>query len=535
MQEINTAYSSFELIRKNNFLYVDKTKYIYQMIANKPRMIFLSRPRRFGKSLTLSTLDAAFRGKRELFKGLYIDSSDYDWKEYPVIHVDFGLCGATTAEDCALWINGKLDDIAAEYHVELAPALYYTKFDRLITVLAQRAPVVILIDEYDKMLSNNMYNPEVKAIRDVTRAFFEVIKAKNDLLRFVFITGVTKYSKVSIFSSMNNVRDYSMDEEYATAFGYTQEELEEYFGPYIEKGIESTGKDRALYMEELKNMYDGYRFVPGAETVYNPVSIGTFFDAGGKSFNGYWVDTGGTKLLMEAAKKVSYNIDSSLDEPLSREDITFFDILDIASSSVSLMEYKSLLLQTGYLTIKRSEDDGNTLFLGYPNGEVKSAFASIMLSVYAGGKNRTSLNSSRLRNAFEERDTAKAMTIIRSYFASLDYHLSSRSVEADYHLMLHCMLMAVDADVNVEVATNKGRIDGVLRTKNTIYVIELKRDESADAALKQIKDKTYADRYLAWRTDSPDHEIHLIGINFSSEEKNMTEWKEEVLEFDEKE
>ena len=528
MQEINTAYSSFELIRKNNFLYVDKTKYIYQMIANKPRRIFLSRPRRFGKSLTLSTLDAAFRGKRELFKGLYLDSTDYDWKEYPVIHVDFGLCGATTAEDCALWINGKLDDIAAEYAVELSPALYYTKFDRLISALSQRAPVVILIDEYDKLLSNNMYNPEVEAIREVTRAFFEVIKAKNNLLRFVFITGVTKYSKVSIFSSMNNVRDYSMSDEYACMFGYTQKELEEYFGAYIEKGVENTGKDRNTYLDDLKNMYDGYRFVPGAETVYNPVSIGTFFDAGGKAFNGYWVDTGGTKLLMEAAKKVNYNIDSSLDEPLSREDITFFDIVDIASASVSLMEYKSLLLQTGYLTINRAEDDGNTLFLGYPNGEVKSAFAAIMLSVYAGGKNN--LNSVRLRNAFEERDTSKAMTIIRSYFASLDYHLSSKSVEADYHLMMHCMLMAVDADVNVEVATNKGRIDGVLRTKNTTYVIELKRDESADAALKQIKDNSYTERYLAWRTDNPEHEIRLIGINFSSEVRNMTEWKEEILE-----
>lgn len=529
MQEINTAYSSFELIRKNNFLYVDKTRYIYNMIANKPRMIFLSRPRRFGKSLTLSTLDAAFRGKRELFTGLYIDSTDYDWKEYPVIHVDFGLCGATGADDCALWINDKLDDIAGEYGVTLAPALYYTKFDRLITVLSQRAPVVILIDEYDKMLSNNMYNPEVEAIRDVTRAFFEVIKAKNDLLRFVFITGVTKYSKVSIFSSMNNVRDYSMSDEYASAFGYTEKELETYFGSYIERGIENSGKDRETYLSELKSMYDGYRFAPGVETLYNPVSIGMFFASGGKTFNGYWVDTGGTKLLMEAAKKVNYNIDSSLDEPLSLENIAFFDIVDIASSSVSLMEYKALLLQTGYLTIKKSEDDGNTLFLGYPNVEVKSAFASIMLTVYAGGKKGTNLNSVRLGNAFENRDTVKAMTIIKSYFASLNYLLSSRSVEADYHLMFHCMLMAVDADVNVEVATNKGRIDGVLRAKNTIYVIELKRDESADAALNQIKDNSYMERYYAWCTDCPDYEIHLLGINFSSEERNISGWKEEVL------
>lgn len=194
------------------------------------------------------------------------------------------------------------------------------------------------------------------------------------------------------------------------------------------------------------------------------------------------------------------------------------------------MEYKFLLLQTGYLTIKRTEDDGNTLFLGYPNGEVKSAFASIMLTVYTDGKNGTNLNSVRLANAFENRDIQKAMRIIKSYFASLNYLLSSKSVEADYHLLLHCMLMAVDADVNVEVATNKGRIDAVLKTKNTIYVIEIKRDESADAALNQIKDNSYMEKYYAWLMDNPLYEIHLLGINFSSEERNIVEWKEEILD-----
>ena len=530
MKKIDTGNSSFAKLITGDNVYVDKTKYLYKLLQDGGTYYFLSRPRRFGKTLAVDTLEEIFRGKRSLFKGLYIDSTDYDWKEYPVVHFDFGLCGAKTAEECTLWINGKLDDIATEYSVELAPALYYTKFDRLITVLSQKAPVVILIDEYDKMLSSNIYNPNIEAIRDVLKGFFEVIKACYKKVKFVFITGVTKYAKLSVFSSMNNLNEISMDEPYSTMFGFTQSEIETYFDEYIEEGRKVLGCTREEYLNKLKNKYDGYRFAPNSETVYNPVSVCSFFAKGGTLFDNYWAETGGMKLLTDIAKKVNYNIDSSLSEPVAKEDITYFDIVDVASASVSLMEYKSLLFQSGYLTIKSVEDGGHTLFLDYPNGEVRTTFASIMLNSYAGGEGRINLNSVRLRNAFEDRDTAKAMTIIKSYFASLGYLLSSRSVEADYHLMLHCMLMAVDADVNVEVATNKGRIDGVLRTKSTIYVIELKRDESADVALKQIKDNCYTERYIAWLTDSPEYEIHLLGINFSSEERNITDWKEEVLQ-----
>ena len=193
------------------------------------------------------------------------------------------------------------------------------------------------------------------------------------------------------------------------------------------------------------------------------------------------------------------------------------------------MQYKSLLFQSGYLTIKNVEDEGNTVFLDFPNNEVKSAFASTMLNVYANVDTRVNLNSVRLRNAFEERNVEKAMMIIKSYFANVSYLLINKSKESDYHLMFHSMLVAIDCDINVEVETNRGRVDGVLRTKNTIYVIELKRDKSADEAINQIKDKCYIEKYLAWKIDNPNYEICLLGINFDSKERNINDWKMEIV------
>lgn len=530
MKEINTSYSSFELIRKNNFLYVDKTKYIYSMVGKGPKMIFSARPRRFGKSLAVSTLDALFRGRRDLFKGLYIDSRDYDWREYPVIHVDFGLCGARTAEECAQWINGKLDDIAEEYSIELPPSLFYTKFDRLISQLSQRAPVVILIDEYDKLLSNNIYNPEVEAVREVLRSFYEVIKAKNDSLRFVFITGVTKYSKVSIFSSMNNLRDYTMNQKYATAFGYTQKELEKYFKPYIEKGIKSSGTDKEAYLKKLKDMYDGYRFSPGAETVYNPVSIGSFFDDGGEDYESYWIDTGSMKLLMDIARKVRFNIVEDLDKSVNKGRISSFDVLEMTSGRITSLKYKALLLQSGYLTILNTDKKEKELYLGFPNEEVKTAFAMNIIKVYGTEEAEDNFDGDDLLKQFETGNTSRVIDNLYSVYAAIPYRSGQKTVEADYQGMFYAMMIVINADVNLECVTNKGRIDAVVKTPNHVYVIEFKKDESAESALDQIKDRGYWEQYKAWSSNDK-RKVHLLGINFSTVKRNIADWKEEIIEY----
>ncbi len=236
MKRISVSNPSFEEIRSNDCIYVDKTEYIYNLLNDRVNYYyFLSRPRRFGKTLTVDTLEQIFKGRRELFKGLYIDSTDYDWKEYPVIHIDFGSITYISEENLRCQIKNIVLETASKYHIVIPSSYEYNETLRLLIwkLADEKGKVVILIDEYDKLLSSNIYNPEVEAIRDVLKGFFEVIKASYNHLRFVFITGVTKYSKVSIFSSMNNLIDITMDEPFSTMLGFTQEEVERYFSDYI--------------------------------------------------------------------------------------------------------------------------------------------------------------------------------------------------------------------------------------------------------------------------------------------------------------
>ena len=300
-QKITTSYSSFETVRKEGYLYVDKTAYLYRLVTGSD-MYFLSRPRRFGKTLTVSTLEAIFQGRRELFKGLAIDALDYDWKTYPIIHIDFGDCGKSTPEGLDGWLKDRLEEIAGAYG---AGPLDMTKtsddlFAKLILLLSKKDKAVVLVDEYDKVLSDNVFSDHVEELRTVLGNFYQVVKTKGALLRFVFITGVTKYARLSVFSKMNNLKDLSMSPVYATMLGYTQKELEENFAGYIGQGVKDTGMGREAYLAKVREMYDGYRFAPGCETVYNPVSVGSFFDGsdgGGVRFNDYWIDTGGSVRL----------------------------------------------------------------------------------------------------------------------------------------------------------------------------------------------------------------------------------------------
>ena len=290
-----TANGSFENLRRGGYVYVDKTAYLHSLVRQEGNMFFLSRPRRFGKTLTISTLEAIFQGKRELFKGLAIDKTDYDWKTYPVVHIDFGDCGKSTPEGLDGWLKDRIEEIAEAYGVG---PLDKTKtsddlFAKLILLLSKKGKVVVLIDEYDKVLSDNVFSEKVEELRTVLGNFYQVVKTKGGLLRFVFITGVTRFARLSVFSKMNNLNDLSLLPAYATMLGYIQEELEENFAGYIDQGVKDTGMVREAYLGKVREMYDGYRFAPGCETVYNPVSVGLFFSNGcGQDFNDYWIDTG---------------------------------------------------------------------------------------------------------------------------------------------------------------------------------------------------------------------------------------------------
>lgn len=388
MKNILVENGSFEALIQGGYLYVDKTKYLYELLRNTGRYYFLSRPRRFGKSLTLSTFEAIFKAKRELFNGLYIDSTDYDWKEYPIIRIDFSKCARGTSDGVADWINKQTVAIATQYGIQLDKADGFDiNLDSLISCLAERDKVVVLIDEYDCILTNNINSEKIEELRAALKGFYAILKAQCENIRFCFITGVTKFSKLSIFSGMNNFTDISLDREYATMLGYTQQELEENFAIYIEKGTAQRNTTRNEYLSAVKTWYDGYKFSPNAETVYNPVSVGYFFSENSEEFKPYWIDTGGMSfVLTEIAKRVRFDMSLDTELEVSSSTLNGTDFIQMVKTNVSKDNFLSLLYQTGYLTIKKSEliEASYLITLGYPNKEVKKGLTEILLPLYMG-------------------------------------------------------------------------------------------------------------------------------------------------------
>ena len=527
MKRIDTSYSVFEDLIQSNNLYVDKTSYLYRLITQGKRYYFLSRPRRFGKSLTLSTLDAIFKGKRELFKGLYIDSTDYDWKGYPVIHIDFSDITFSEVNDLKRQIRNSIFEIARNYGVTFSSDYAYNEaLKYLIIELSKREKVVVLIDEYDSLLNNNINNENIEGIREVLRGFYSVLKASSANIRFCFITGVTKFSKMSIFSSMNNLVDISMSDEYSTMLGYTQEELEENFSEYIDKAIKEQNIEREEYLQEVKRWYDGYKFSANGESVYNPVSVGLFFSNGGIEFSNYWISTGGmTYLLTEIAKRVKFDASLSNCVKISKDRLCSTDIVQMLRTNISKENFLSLLYQTGYLTIKEATlvSGSYLLTLGYPNEEVENGLNEILLPAYVGSA-ANSFDNLVIKSYFDNGDVESAMATLSSIFASIPYYELVFDRESAWHSGFVCMMNIVGADIIPESATNKGRIDSVLKCPGDIYIIEFKFNQSAEKAIEQIKEKKYYESYL-----DTNKKIHLLGINFSTEEKNILEWKDEVI------
>ncbi len=527
MKDIITGNSSFEVLINGGYLYVDKTKYLYELIKNTGTYYFLSRPRRFGKSLTLSTLEAIFKGKRELFKDLYIDSTNYDWKEYPVIHLDFSTCIGDSSSDISDWINRKIIDIGISYGVKLSEeAKYNYNLDKLITELAKREKVVVLIDEYDSILSNNINSENLEEIRSTLRGFYSVLKSQSENIRMCFITGVTKFSKVSIFSAMNNLTDISVMNEYSSLLGYTQKELEDNFAEYIDAGFRKNGITKEEYLAKLKYWYDGYCFTAEGESVYNPVSIGSFFSQGGKVFRNYWISTGGmTSLLTDIAKRVNFDVSLTDELQISEDKLHNVDIIQMVQTEVTKENFLALLYHSGYLTIKKALPvrGDYLLTLGYPNEEVEKGLNEILFPAYLGSAAK-SFDKLVIVNCFDTGNVAKAMEIISSIFASIPYYELVFDSESAWHAGFVCMMNMLEADIISEQSTNKGRIDCVLRCPKDIYIIEFKFNQSAEVAIEQIKNNGYCEQYL-----TTEKKIHLLGINFSTEQKNIVEWKEEIL------
>ncbi len=516
MKKLPIGDSSFESIRQGNRLYVDKTRYIFQM-TDQGKYYFLSRPRRFGKSLTVSTLRCLFQGRKELFEGLWIaENTDREWKQHPVIVIDFNGISHDTPENLKKGLESSLRTIGAIYDIQLKESLLKEKFKELILSLHRKTgmPVVILIDEYDKPLTDHLGRGEkaletAKANRDILKHFLGVIKDGDvsDVLRFVFITGVSKFSRVSIFSELNNLDDITMNRHYAEMLGYSQHEMETCFVGHIGQFAKEYGQTPEQVLDSLRSYYNGYRFSEKDVRVYNPFSVLKALNE--QAFKNYWFETGTPTFLVNLLHENRWYL-PTIENMQATESV--FSVYEIER-----LQPEALLFQTGYITVKNVEEGLYTF--DYPNQEVKSAFLEILFYSYTEGNRDASrfvLLSKYLRledlNAFIETMTA--------VYASVPYALESRRDEAYFHTIFYLMVSASGVTAHSEVLTCDGRIDLLVEFPDKIYLIEFKCSQSADAALQQIRDKGYERKYR-----QSGKKIILMGINFDTEKRNIAEWK----------
>lgn len=546
-KDISTSTYSFEKLRQEDFIYVDKTKYIYEMVRPGTAQIFCARPRRFGKSLMVSTLEALFSGRRDLFEGLYIaegkDESgepiNYSFEEYPVIHIDLSGCDSTSRERLEAALKDAVTDIAEDYDISLKDDFASLMFKNLIRKLAKQSGkrVVLLLDEYDKPLTDNIDRPALTEIREELESFYGVIKSQEKNFRFTFITGVTKFSQVSIFSKLNNLTDISLSADAAEMFGYTQEELETYFGEYIDQAVRAGVRDRAgnrlsreAFLEEVRAWYDGFRFYPTAESVYNPVSVGDFFNSH-FDFGYYWYSTGTSSWLEKLARKQPLTMEETTGIPIPKSVFAEFLIENFAGGNYGRMDVLKLLYQTGYLTLALDREflhgPDNPYHLTFPNKEVREAYLQLLLKAwFPSGQDYI---RSGILQALEEGDTDLLRQYLEGFYASIPYELfPAQDREKTYQMMMYILFTVIGETVRVEEHTNRGRIDVVLEGKKQLYVMECKLDRSAEEALEQIEEKDYARKYMI-PARAQGKDIVKIGVNFSSEKKNIDDWKVEKL------
>ena len=515
MKPLTTSVYTFSDLIAGGYLYVDKTQYIYELVREFKGQYFLARPRRFGKSLLISTLKAIFLGQRELFDGLYITNTDYDWQTYPVIHLDLGTAAAQTAEGLEEALCYAIDSNAQTLNISLMRKRAAGRFQELVDNLARRdGKVVILVDEYDKPLLGHLEKPTAPEIQRILKEFYSVIKTTESQQRFALLTGVSKFSKVSIFSDLNNLTDLTMRKSTATLLGYTQSELETNFSEYIAALSNELGKNRKDVLTDLRDWYNGYRFHAAAETVYNPVSLMKCFDE--LELKNYWFETGTPTFLVELLKR----------HPLNLDDLTVTETA-FAAYEPEYLEPLPLLVQTGYLTIKDVKITGRSrqYRLGFPNYEIKESF-SMWLAKSFCARPQTELNSAlnRMLQALEANDVDLMLEALKTFFDKVPNNITLKH-EKYYQTIFFTAFTLIGAMTEAEVNTSIGRIDAVVKTRTDIFLFEFKLHGTAAEALTQIHDRRYADAYL-----DDGRRITLIGAAFDVKERNLAHWLIEKMD-----
>lgn len=519
MKKLPIGIQSIDKILTEGYVYADKTGYAKQLLEEGAPHYFMSRPRRFGKSLFLDTLRVIFSGKKELFKGYKIYESNYSWQEHPVLMFDFSRIANTTPEDFREGIQAVLTKMGNNHGIKVEGPSPQFQLEVLIEELSKKNRVVVLVDEYDQPIINNLKRLEVaEANREIMKNFYGTLKSLDRNLKFTFVTGISRFSQVSLFSGPNNLKDITMDLRYAGMMGYTEEEIRLGFSEHIEaivnerrKGNKHATEDQVL--EEIREWYNGYRFSKSDDCVYNPFSTLNFMDE--KEANSYWYSSGTPSFLIDEVRKHPKEM-VSLDGTTARED----ELMDI--SSLDQIDLKALMYQAGYFTIQDYNPVSKRYNLGFPNEEVRAAFINSLVKNFAQIKDVRS--SEEIVQSLKQHQLNPVFDHIKVGFSSFAYQVFVGAKERTYQGMLLSMLYGMGFDPLSERSTNIGRIDVVLEMEKTTFILELKLNDSSDTALKQIKETKYFMPYT-----HKGKEIAIIGANFSSKDRNVSDWKGELL------
>ena len=529
LERIATDTYDFEILRRMGYTYVDKTAILYPLVeGSMGNQFFLSRPRRFGKSLLCSTIQKLFEGRRDLFEGLAIDGLPWDWSDtHPVLRLDMSLCSGETVEEVEASVEFTLRREAERLGVSLRDGgNLRDRFAALVEDLAAASPsgqVVLLIDEYDKPLTRWVGLPEVEPFQAFLKSFYSVVKATESKQRFCLMTGVSKFSKASIFSDLNNLTDLSMSPFATTLLGYTHEEVQANFPGRLTALAEALGTDAGGSFARLVGMYDGYCFDERMVRVFNPVSLGrALVDMRLRS---YWFETGAPGWLMSYARK----------EPIDVDSLVLNDT-DLGTFEPARPSMPAVLFQTGYLTIKGAWDQEiDTAYkLGYPNKEVAAGFNRWLANAYVvpgTDVSKTSGWAAACRQAAAEGDAAGFMEALESFFAAIGYDLTDRLSEQAYQCVAVAILRFIGLYVGAEVTTSRGRIDMVMRGPGRAFVMEMKvasgeeaGEGAARAAIAQIRERGYAEPSRA-----SGGEVLLLGVAFDCLTHNVGAWVSEAL------
>ena len=482
-------------------------------LVSEGKYYFLSRPRRFGKSLLLSTLEAYFLCKKELFEGLAVAENETEWTTYPILHLDLNTEKYETKQSLDKILDSNLKDWEAIYKPDIQGETLSDRFMRVIRQAYKQTgrQVVILVDEYDKPLLQAIGNdPLQNEYRSTLKAFYGALKTCDRYIRFAFPTGVTKFGKVSVFSDLNNLTDLSLDKRYSTICGITEQELHDYFDESVQFLASENGMGKEECYERLQYDYDGYHFSIGSVGVYNPFSVLNTLSA--RQFSDYWFETGTPSFLVCQLQKTDYQLDYLTEEELTADTLNSIDVMDDNPLP--------LLYQSGYLTLKDYDPRFRTYRLQYPNREVREGFIRYLVPYYTP-KHRDK-SKFFIRNFVQEMESGDAegfMRRLESFFSKGDYQLMGDK-EVYFHNAIYVFFTLLGFYVEVERHTTDGRMDILAQTPHYIYIFELKINQSAEAALQQIEKKGYAKPFV----DDP-RQLFKIGVNFSTEPRTIDEWK----------